>query len=105
MGSVTVDERKGVLRGHFKQVRRELGEKGRAVADAGIEANLVSLPEFAQAEVLLAYLDFGPEVRTRGIIRAAREAGKVVALPWCVPGTHEMRWYRVSGFDALVKSK
>ena len=105
MGDAAVDERTRVLRARYKQVRRDLGEEGRSQADAGIEANLVSLPEFAQAEVLLAYLDFGPEVRTRGIIRAAREAGKVVALPWCVPGTHEMRWYRVSGFDALVKSK
>ena len=28
----------------------------------------------------------------------------MVALPWCVPGTHEMRWYRVTSFDALVRS-
>ena len=105
MGNKQVDERKRELRAHFKQVRRELGAEGRAVADAGIEANLLALREFAEAEVLLAYLDFGPEVRTRGIIEAAWRAGKVVALPWCVPGTHEMRWFRVSSFDALVKSK
>ena len=66
---------------------------------------MLALPEFAEAEVLLAYLDFGPEVRTRGIIQAAWDAGKVVALPWCVPGTHEMRWYRVTSFDALVRSR
>ena len=105
MSSVTVDERKRELRRHFKQVRRELGDEARAAADAGIEANLLALPEYAEAEVLLAYLDFGPEVRTRGIIQAAWDAGKVVALPWCVPGTHDMRWYRVTGFDALVRSK
>lgn len=105
MGSVTVDERKRALRGHFKQVRRDLGEEGRAQADAGIEARLLSLSEYAQAEVLLAYLDFVPEVRTRGIIQAAWDAGKVVALPWCVPGTREMRWYRVTSFDCLVRSK
>ena len=105
MGDLTIDERKRELRAHFKQLRRELGEDGRAAADAGIEANLLVLPEFVEAEVLLAYLDFGPEVRTRGIIQAAWDAGKVVALPWCVPGTHEMRWYRVTSFDALVRSK
>ena len=86
-------------------MRRDLGADGRAAADAGIETNVLALPEFADAEVLLAYLDFGPEVRTRGIIQAAWDAGKVVALPWCVPGTHEMRWYKVRGFDALVKSR
>lgn len=105
MGNIAVDERKKELRARYKQLRRELGEEGRSLADAGIESALIALPEFAQAEVLLAYLDFGPEVRTRGIIQAAWDAGKIVALPWCVPGTHEMRWYRVSTFDALVKSK
>lgn len=105
MGDGAIDERKRELRAHFKWLRRELGEDGRAAADAGIKANLLALPEFVEAEVLLAYLDFGPEVRTRGIIQAAWDAGKVVALPWCVPGTHEMRWYRVTSFDALVRSK
>jgi len=104
MGTTTVDERKRELRRHFKQVRRDMGEAARAEADERIEVNLTSLPEYAGAEVLLAYLDFGPEVRTRGIIEHAWAAGKVVALPWCVPGTHEMRWFRVTSFDGLVKS-
>ena len=105
VGDARVDERKSALRARFKQVRRELGEEGRAGADAGIEANLLAMPDFVRAEVLLAYLDFGPEVRTRGIIQAAWDSGKVVALPRCVPGTHEMRWYRVTSFEALEKSR
>lgn len=105
MGSIAIVERKRALRAYFKQARHELGEGRRAAADASIEANMLALSAFIEAEVLLAYLDFGSEVRTRGIIQAAWDAGKVVALPWCVPGTHEMRWYRVSSFDALVRSK
>lgn len=105
MGTEAVDIRKKELRRRFRAVRKDLGEEGRGAADAGIEANLLALPEYARAEVLLPYLDFGPEVRTRGIIENAWAAGKVVALPWCVPGTHEMRWYRVTSFDALVRSK
>ncbi len=105
MGTASVDSRKRELRAHFKGVRKDLGEDGRAKADRGIEVNLASLPEFEDAEVLLAYLDFGPEVRTRGIIRAAWDASKTVALPWCVPGTHEMRWFKITSFDDLVRSK
>ena len=104
MGNERVDERKRELRKHFRKVRKDLGEQGRAEIDAGIEAQLKALPEFAQAEVLLAYLDFGPEVRTRGIIQRAWDAGKTVALPWCVPGTHEMRWFIITSFDDLVRS-
>lgn len=105
MGNEAVDIRKKGLRKKFRAIRKELGEERRAALDARIEANLVALSEFEQADVLLPYLDFGPEVRTRGIIQAAWDAGKTVALPWCVPGTHEMRWYKVTSFDALVRSK
>lgn len=104
MGDVKVDERKKELRKRFRAIRKELGEEGRSRADDLIEQRLCSLPEFEQAEVLLPYLDFGPEVRTRGIIERAWAAGKTVALPWCVPDTHEMRWYKVSSFEALVRS-
>ena len=104
MGNEAVDIRKKELRRKFRTIRKELGEDGRAALDARIEDNLAALPEFAETDVLLAYLDFGPEVRTRGIIQRAWDAGKVVALPWCVPGTHEMRWFRITSFDGLVKS-
>ena len=105
MDNTVVDERKRELRKLFRAIRKNLGEEVRATADAAIEDRLCGMPEFERADVLLPYLDFGPEVRTRGIIERAWAAGKVVALPWCVPGTHEMRWYRVTSFDALVRSK
>ena len=104
MGNEAVDTRKKELRRRFRTIRKELGEAGRSAIDARIEANLVSLPEFSEMDVLLAYLDFGPEVRTRGIIQRAWDAGKTVALPWCVPGTHEMRWFIITAFDDLVRS-
>ena len=104
MGNEAVDACKRGLRKRFRTVRKELGAEQSAVIDAGIEQRLVALPEFTQTEVLLAYLDFGPEVRTRGIIQASWDAGKTVALPWCVPGTHEMRWFKVASFDNLVRS-
>lgn len=104
MGTAGFDERKRELRRRFRALRRGLGDASRSSTDARIEANLLAMPEFEDADVVLTYLDFGDEVRTRGIIQAAWDAGKVVALPWCVPGTHEMRWYRVTSFEGLAKS-
>ena len=92
MGTASVDSRKRELRAHFKGVRKDLGEDGRAKADRGIEVNLASLPEFEDAEVLLAYLDFGPEVRTRGIIRAAWDASKTASSPWSTSRTRRTWW-------------
>lgn len=104
MGTTKLDERKRELRRRFRALRKGLGDASRSAADARIEANLLAMPEFLDADVVLTYLDFGDEVRTRGIIEAAWDEGKVVALPWCVPGTHEMRWYRVTSFEGLAKS-
>ena len=100
-----VAEHKNAMRRSLLARRHELGACDRAAADAAIEANVLALAEFADAEVLLTYLDFGPEVRTHGIIQAAWAASKVVALPYCVPGTRDMRWYRITSFDGLVRSE
>ena len=99
-----VDDRKRALRARLRAVRRGLGKDAHDAADAAIERRACGLPAFEAAEVVLTYLDVGPEVRTRGIIERAWAADKVVALPRCVPGTREMRWYQVDSLDGLVRS-
>lgn len=95
---------KAALRKRFKEIRRSLGEDARHAADEGIAERVVALPEWRRAQVVLSYLAFGSEVETRGIIEAAWRAGKVVALPRCVPGTRNMTWHRVESLDGLVRS-
>ena len=56
-----------------------------------------------QSETVLIYLSFASEVETRGIIRAAWELGKAVALPR-VCAARSLRWYRVDSLDSLSVS-
>ncbi|MDI9591252.1 MAG: 5-formyltetrahydrofolate cyclo-ligase [Acidobacteriota bacterium] len=100
----SVAGRKRAMRARLTGAREGLGIPARAAADAAIETRLMGLPEFAHAEVILTYLDMGSEVRTRGIIQAAWDAGKDVALPRCAPASREMRWYRVTSLEGLVRS-
>ena len=95
---------KNARRKELKAARAALGAEGRAAADAGITAQVVTLAEYEQADLLLPYLSFGAEVDTRQLIADAWERGKTVALPRCVPGTRQMNWYRVTSFDGLVTS-
>lgn len=104
MESADTSWRKREVRTRFRQLRNGLDERMRARADGAIEKRLCALPAFEGADVVLAYLDMGSEVRTRGIIERAWAAGKTVALPTCVPGSREVRWYRVTSFDGLVRS-
>ena len=102
--SSETDQCKREQRNRLRALRKSLGQEQRLCIDAKIEQRLLSLPEFQTCELLLTYLDFGSEVRTRGIIQAAWDRGKLVALPRCVPHSREMRWYCVTSLDSLVRS-
>lgn len=84
--------------------RKELGVVVRQEIDAAIARNVIELEEFVRADVVFTYLSMSEEIDTREIISLAWNAGKRVALPYCVPGTREMEWYEVDSFDNLVKS-
>jgi len=95
---------KDALRARFRQVRHDLGSDARAAADVAICERIAGMPQWRDAALVLTYLSFGAEVDTRGIIRRAWDADKVVALPRCVPHTRLMEWYRVESLDGLVRS-
>ena len=99
------DDAKKARRAMLLKQRAALTEQARTAADAAIAAQVAALPEFEQADVLLAYLSFGSEIDTREIIRHAWSQGKTVALPRCTEGTRDMRWFKVVSFDGLVKSR
>lgn len=95
---------KAQMRAYFKAVREELSVGERGAIDEAIAHNVAALPAFAGADAVFAYLSFGAEVDTRGLIEGAWEAGKTVCLPRVVPGTREMRWRIADSLDGLVLS-
>lgn len=105
MHDEAIDRRKKDLRAHFRELRDGLEPADRLRADSAIAQRVLSLPEYEDAVSVLTYLSFGTEVDTHEIVKNALAAGKVVALPYCVPGSRDMRWYRVTSLDGLVRSK
>ena len=100
-----IDEFKTQRRRELSKARAALGDDARSAMDHAIAQNVQSLPEYQNAEVIAPYLSFGAEVDTRELIRDAWSCGKTVALPRCVEGTRDMRWFKVESFDGLVTSK
>lgn len=94
---------KELLRNHFKQVRSAMPPGNRKRIDSDIANRLLTLPEYQEAETVLAYLSFGSEVETRKIIHQAWAAGKRVLLPRCIFGTRTMAWHLVDDFEGLAK--
>ena len=92
------------LRTQLKAMRRGLGPVCRAEIDAAVAARVRKTPEWEAAPIVLAYLSVREEVDTRGLVRAAWDAGKAVAAPR-VTGPRMLAWYRVESGDALEMSR
>lgn len=99
----TIDGRKAQLRSEMRALRKSLSPEDKARADASICDQTCALPAFRQAHTVFAYLSFGDEVETRGIINRAWGEGKDVVLPRCT-APRTMRWFRVENLDGLEKS-
>lgn len=95
---------KSRMRAQMKAARDWLSEADRATASEHIAREVISCEAYQRAETIFSYLSFGTEVETRGIIRQAWADGKTVALPCCT-GPRVLRWYRVTSFEGLEKSR
>ena len=97
--------RKRTMRKHLLEQRARLGKVERERMDEDIARAVLGAEWWQSAQTVYTYLSFGSEVDTRRLIREAWDAQKVVALPWCVPHTRDIRWFSVDSFDGLVRSK
>ncbi|MBE6599732.1 MAG: 5-formyltetrahydrofolate cyclo-ligase [Ruminococcaceae bacterium] len=84
-------------------LRRELLEKRRALAekrsiDLKIFENLISLPEYKTADLILLYCSYGDEVDTQELAQRAAFDRKRIAFPRCLIGGGEksMDFYECS---------
>ncbi len=90
-----------------KALRREIGEKKRALSEAQIEARsrvladrLFAAEQYRQCKSLYAYLSFNQEVRTSPIIKRAWADGKRVAVPKGIGRDMVFIW--IDSFDNLA---
>ena len=89
--------RKSVL-----SLRDALGAEQRARISAAITERLLTLPSFAAARTVAAYLSFGSEFDTAGFVSAVLVGGKHLALPRVRREGHEMRFHFVAGLHEFL---
>ena len=99
-----IEERKAQLRAEMRTLRSSLSPEERNRADSAICEQVCSLPQFKEAHTVFAYLAFGTEVETRGIMERAWSDAKSVVLPRCV-APRQMRWFRVTNLEGLERSR
>lgn len=89
------------MRQEAKQYRQSLSPQEKERADRKITNKLLGLWSFRDADTILLYMSTAIEVETRFVIEAAWQAGKKVAVPRCIEGTRQMRFYYITSFDDL----
>ena len=96
-----IREVKKNLRSQFKAIRRSFAPEEQAAKDKTILKKVTSLKEYRSAPLILTYVSTAIEVDTRTLIKEALAAGKKVAVPWCVPGEIDMKFFLIDSLDQL----
>lgn len=89
------------LRANFRKYRERLAPEQKLKMDSAIQARLLAMKEYAQADTVFTYVSKPIEVDTIGLISAAFLNHKKVAVPRCVPGTRDMEFYYISSIEEL----
>lgn len=89
------------LREEYRAKRTALTPAQKEERDAGVAATVRSLWQYRDNDLVLVYVSTPIEVDTRRIIEQALADGKRVAVPYCVPDTRDMEFYRIESLDEL----
>ena len=100
--SYGTDADKSSLRSNYLSVRATIPTVNRASSDAAIRSSLLGFDIFADANLVLTYVSFGPEVDTRSLIKELLEAGRRVAVPRVNRTEHTMDFCEISSLDELA---
>lgn len=88
----TKAEEKKLLRTELRAAERALSPAYRARADAAIAAQVLALPEYAEAQSVFCFVSMPGEIDTRPILADALRRGKHLCVPLCVgDGIMELR--------------
>ena len=86
MSASCFDAGKARFRALMRERVKRLDEEYIRASDEGIMKNVLALDAFVRARAVFAYCSVGRECATAGIISAAHDMGKTVALPRSKPG-------------------
>jgi len=89
------------LRRHYRARRRSLSVADRAKWDRTLCEQILSLPCWDEAKILLAYHPLGDEPDLRPVVQWALEKQMTVAFPVCDPETSTMVFRAVRSLDEL----
>jgi 5-formyltetrahydrofolate cyclo-ligase len=83
--------RKGDFRPVYVKVRDSIPREEKEYLDRSVLGHLLGWRIYRDSRCIFCFVSFRSEIDTRGILEAALEGGKTVAVPRVDPRAHEMR--------------
>lgn len=98
MSTDSIRERKDALRKQAHANRN--AQENKDELSRRIVGAFMSLPEYAEADTVMFYIDVRSEVRTRNDLELALQSGKTIVVPWCNEAG-ELELFRLASMDEL----
>ncbi len=98
-----IKEVKQSLRMRYRRFREQMDSDTKRRLDSTIQSRLLALFEYADCDTLFTYVSKPIEVDTLALINAAHSNRKKVAVPRCIPETHDMEFYYINSMEDLEK--
>lgn len=99
---INVKEEKRRLRAKYKKLRAACPPDVKERLDRGLTEQVLSLPEYAQAQTLFIFVSTPIECDTSQMISDAFKKGKRVAVPRCVDKSGKLDFYYIRSTDDLI---
>ena len=96
---------KEVLRQRILQLRDNMDPADIRQKSFKITESILSLPEYAKADVVASYVNKASEVETKPLIRKALASRKKVLIPITQSKTRELLYSEISSLDNLIPGR
>ena len=99
-----IREYKTAQRKKYKEIRTTMPAEQKAERDRLIFEKLISSKIYSSSSLVLTYVSTPIEVDTHALILRALADSKRVAVPKCIDGTREMKFYLIRSMQDLEKA-
>lgn len=89
------------LRATYTTLRKKMTPEEKAEKDTAIFRNVLHMPLYTTASMVLCYVSMEEEIDSHGFINRCLADGKCVGVPYCIPGGREMDFYQIHSLDEL----
>ncbi len=91
------------FRSQSKLYRQNLSLQEKESLESDILKHVLELAEIKKAKTVLCYVSTATEVDTKKLISSLIDEGKTVAVPKCIAGTRDMKFYCISSLEQTEK--